>query len=240
MPPWFEREQPTPFDHSQIAGRRDLNGDELALKYHQQWVEGKKYPIIHFPSGAEREITIGRGEPALPHIHIFGNLELPYQTTRDEAFDLVIPVAQEQGFILSKEHERGLRIFNPQSRRSYALTFDNDARRIQNVELFPEYAMELMPGEIRAVLPPIRSQEPKELEAVAPIKYFTPDANWTWYATEFDGDELMFGLVSGFEVELGYFSLSELESVRGGLGLPVERDLYFQPRALRELQDFEN
>ena len=31
--------------------------------------------------------------------------------------------------------------------------------------------------------------------------------------------------VDGFEKELGYFSLRELESARGPLGLPIERDL---------------
>jgi hypothetical protein len=30
------------------------------------------------------------------------------------------------------------------------------------------------------------------------------------------------------ESELGYFSLSELESVRGPFGLPIERDVYFR------------
>lgn len=38
---------------------------------------------------------------------------------------------------------------------------------------------------------------------------------------------LFFGYVIGLEAELGYFSLSELEQIRGALGLPVERDLYF-------------
>ena len=239
MPPWFEREQPTPFDQSQIQGRRDLHGDELALKYHQQWVEGKKYPIVHFPSGTERELTIGRGEQVVPHIYIFGNLELPYQSTRDEAFNLIVPLAHQQGYILSKKEEWGLRIANPQTSRSYVLTYDNEARRIQNVELFPQFAMELMPAEIRAVLPPIRTQESKALEAIAPVKFFTPDANWTWYATEFDGDDYLFGLVSGYEVEFGYFSLSELEAVRGGLNLPIERDIYYEPKTLREIEDYE-
>jgi len=41
--------------------------------------------------------------------------------------------------------------------------------------------------------------------------------------------------VSGLEVELGYFSLSELESVKGPLGLPIERDLFFEPQTLIEL-----
>ena len=31
------------------------------------------------------------------------------------------------------------------------------------------------------------------------------------------------------EEEWGYFVLSELESVRGPLGLEIERDLYFEP-----------
>jgi hypothetical protein len=239
MPPWFERDQPTPFDRFDIAGRRDLDGDELALKYRQAWVEGKKYPLIHFPSDVERELTTGRGAGTEPHIHIFGRLELPYHTTRDEALALVVPVAKEHGYILSKEHERRLRIANPQTGRSYLLTFDNEARHISNVELFPQFAMELVSGEVRAVLPPLYSQEQKELEAIAPVKFFTPDSSWSWYATEFDGDDLFFGLVSGYEVELGYFVLSELESVRGGLGLPIERDVYYHPQTLKDIQAYE-
>ncbi|GAH87664.1 unnamed protein product [marine sediment metagenome] len=55
-------------------------------------------------------------------------------------------------------------------------------------------------------------------------KFFTPDGSWTWYAVEFDGEDLFFGLVDGFEKEWGYFSLKELQSIRGKLGLPIERD----------------
>jgi len=44
-----------------------------------------------------------------------------------------------------------------------------------------------------------------------------------------DGDWLFYGLVDGFEKEWGYFSLKELESVRGPLGLGIERDIYFKP-----------
>jgi hypothetical protein len=46
---------------------------------------------------------------------------------------------------------------------------------------------------------------------------------------------LFFGLAVGFEPELGYFRLSELTSIRGKLGLPVERDKFFKPTALGEL-----
>lgn len=67
-------------------------------------------------------------------------------------------------------------------------------------------------------------------------KFFTPDANWTWYAIEFDGKDLFFGFVFGFEPELGYFTLSELMEVRGALRLPVERDRWFTPKRLSEVK----
>ena len=53
----------------------------------------------------------------------------------------------------------------------------------------------------------------------------------------FDGDNLMFGLVVGHEIELGYVSLAELKSVKGPMGLLIERDLYYEPKTLRELKE---
>ena len=75
--------------------------------------------------------------------------------------------------------------------------------------------MELLPGEVRAVLPPLYSQEEKGMEAIAPVKFFTPASDWTWYATEYDGEDLCFGLVSGYEVELGYFAIPSWKACVG-------------------------
>lgn len=62
------------------------------------------------------------------------------------------------------------------------------------------------------------------------VKFFTPWSNWTWYVFEAErlegGDWRFFGLVQGHETELGYFHLSELEGLRGPVGLRVERDMY--------------
>lgn len=96
--------------------------------------------------------------------------------------------------------------------------------------------MQLLTKEIRKQLPPLYSQEAKGEQAIAQVKFFTPDSNWTWYATEFDGQDTFFGLVKGFETELGYFSLSELQASTGPLGLHVERDLYWKPRTIAECQ----
>jgi len=47
---------------------------------------------------------------------------------------------------------------------------------------------------------------------------------------------LFFGYVLGRYPELGYFTLSELTKAGGVLGLPVERDRYFQPCRLSEIK----
>lgn len=63
------------------------------------------------------------------------------------------------------------------------------------------------------------------------VKLFTPDGAATWLLTELDPDhpDIAFGLCDlGLGCpELGTVSLAEIASVRGALGLPVERDLFF-------------
>lgn len=69
-------------------------------------------------------------------------------------------------------------------------------------------------------------------DPIVVAKFFNPAGAGTWLATEFDPEERMFfGYVSIFGDhcdEWGYFSLDELESVKGPLGLGIERDLYFE------------
>ncbi|MGI8423145.1 MAG: DUF2958 domain-containing protein [Chloroflexota bacterium] len=90
----------------------------------------------------------------------------------------------------------------------------------------------LLPADVRATLPPLYGQE-GAADPIVYAKFFTPDSSWRWYATEFDPTEgRFFGLVDGFERELGYFLLEDLETTRGGLGLPIERDVWFTPRPL--------
>ena len=95
--------------------------------------------------------------------------------------------------------------------------------------------MMLLTKELREKLPPMYSQE-REVDPTVVVKFFTPWANWTWYATEFDGDDTFFGLVDGHEEELGYFNLTELLGIRGPFGLRIERDLHWSPRPLSEVR----
>ena len=95
--------------------------------------------------------------------------------------------------------------------------------------------MELLTKEIREAFKKIGSQDGKGEEAICVVKFFDPTGSWTWYATEFDGKDTFFGLVDGFELEWGPFSLSELKSVKGPLGLGIERDRYFGMPKLKDV-----
>jgi hypothetical protein len=74
-------------------------------------------------------------------------------------------------------------------------------------------------------------------------KFFCPWGSATWFATDYDAkDNVCFGFVQlggSFEdcAELGYFSIEELESLRGPMGLKIERDLYWKERTLKEVMD---
>ena len=83
--------------------------------------------------------------------------------------------------------------------------------------------MQLLTKAIRRKLPPLRATS-QQKDPMVICKFFFPDFHWTWYAIEFDGEDTFFGFVDGDFPELGYFSLSELKSNRGRLGLPIERD----------------
>jgi len=95
--------------------------------------------------------------------------------------------------------------------------------------------MNIIPDEILLDLPAIGSTDGQGADAIVLVKLFTPWSSWTWYLTEASkkgGDVLMFGLVDGHERELGYVSLNEITSIRGPMGLAIERDLFWSPKKL--------
>ena len=72
-----------------------------------------------------------------------------------------------------------------------------------------------------------------QTDPIARVKLFNPTGSWTWYVVEYDPETRHArGLVDGFEREVGSFSMAELVEFRGNMGLPIERDLYWQPRPL--------
>jgi len=62
------------------------------------------------------------------------------------------------------------------------------------------------------------------------VKLFDPCTGWRWYVQDWDGQDICFGWVEGFEKEWGSFSLSELGNIRGHLGIGIEIDTHYMPK----------
>jgi hypothetical protein len=89
--------------------------------------------------------------------------------------------------------------------------------------------MELLPDALRVQIPALYAQD-ESPDPIAHLKYISLLTGWIWYVTEFDGKDVFFGLVQGFEEELGYFSLTELTANN------VQRDRHFQPTPISQLR----
>ena len=107
------------------------------------------------------------------------------------------------------------------------------------VQIVPFYPVSLTtPGGGSAAVAPAQASYPSNSLITLSA---TPDAGWTWYVTEGVADDAhddyeFFGYVIGLYKEWGYFTLHELKTVRGALGLPVERDLSFEPTPMSKLK----
>lgn len=101
--------------------------------------------------------------------------------------------------------------------------------------------MELLPKEIEETLPPLYATENIAIKnKIVKVKFFSPDTNWTWYGVEFDKlNRIFFGYVCGIAKEWGYFSLDELEEVKGPLGLHIERDLHFKEQPFGKIYELQ-
>lgn len=64
-------------------------------------------------------------------------------------------------------------------------------------------------------------KNPADIPVIA--KIFNPRGSGTWYLTEYDGEDIFFGLCCIHEAELGYVSYNDLIDIGY-----LERDLYWK------------
>lgn len=102
--------------------------------------------------------------------------------------------------------------------------------------------MKLLTKEIQRRLPKMYSSEELPIgEHVAVCKFFNPCGAYTFYVIEGEQEEdgwRLFGFATGVDFpEFGYVMLSELQEYKGPLGLGIERDIYFNPKPLKDIPD---
>ena len=109
---------------------------------------------------------------------------------------------------------------------------------INNITDINKNKHSLMTAELRSKLPELYATE-NDKDPVIWAHFTAPASGWDWYVTEFDGQDRLFGYVVGFEAELGYFSLSELESVTNGCGdtsPAIKLDADWKPLPISEIR----
>ena len=80
--------------------------------------------------------------------------------------------------------------------------------------------------------------EGTDMEQMVVAKYFDPMGNWKWFLMNMHKDEdYCWGIVEGNEVEMGSFSMRELEGIKRPFGLGIERDLHFKPTRAKDVWD---
>jgi hypothetical protein len=85
--------------------------------------------------------------------------------------------------------------------------------------------------------PALYANDVQGMNALATVKFFDPCGSWTWYASEWDGKTEIFGLVNGFESELGYVDLEDLANQPGAMGIGIEIDMHWLPKALQACRE---
>ena len=95
-----------------------------------------------------------------------------------------------------------------------------------------EEMQQLMTREIAKTAPRLYGQDGAEDPTVY-AHYFSCVNGWDWWLLEFDGTDEAFGLVEGYDDELGYFSIKEMAELNRQMGFAaVERDEHFSPKPL--------
>lgn len=94
-----------------------------------------------------------------------------------------------------------------------------------------------LPPEIKEMLIEEYNRSDDERTGIALVKYFNPDGGETWWFSEYDEEgDRFFGLCKLHEASLGYASNKEMRGIRSNqLKIPLERDLWFQPTHLSEV-----
>ena len=78
--------------------------------------------------------------------------------------------------------------------------------------------------------------EGSDMEQMVVAKFFNPIGNGTWYLMNLaDDEDYAWGIVDMFAVEMGSFSMKELQSLELPLNMGIERDKYFEPVKASEL-----
>jgi hypothetical protein len=161
--------------------------------------------------------------------------EMRHDRGQDRRQDKGQDKGQGRGHVVRQGDDRGYQPLRTLQRlhESHAQNWSlQPARRQDDPQDDP---CDLLPAWLRAQLPRLYATGHRS-DPLVICRYVIADIEWSWYALEFDGNNLFFGIVDTFCRELRYFALRELRATRGPSGMTIQRDVGFAPTRLSYLR----
>lgn len=93
---------------------------------------------------------------------------------------------------------------------------------------------EALADEVRE-LPNLEAQYSKGGHVIAHARIFNPKSGTVWYAAEFDGEDVFFGIIEERVKRLGYFTRSAIENECTSNGGRVQRDRDWKPTEIEKI-----
>jgi hypothetical protein len=77
----------------------------------------------------------------------------------------------------------------------------------------------------------------KDMKQTVVAKYFDPTGSWSWYLMNMEDEsgDYAWGIVKGYELEIGSFSIAEMMEIQLPFGLGIERDINWVPKPAHEV-----
>lgn len=143
--PWYSKEQPTPFDATPLVGVYFIDGDQLARQLGHWEAQGKKCPMIAFPSSEILSVAWDE-ETNAPYAHLFIHgfedgeippvaVDAPLMATRDAAAADIGNRLGDTWFTLFRVGDERLLVHADKTEAVFLLTYDNQAGRLVDVEV---------------------------------------------------------------------------------------------------------
>lgn len=210
-------------------------------------VEGGEIPINSLLADVSRNIYTTRdrgtdlyGKPAWVMRHDGGTDGIAADL-RNELSKQIGQSAFDASFFHGKEpNSKNIFIFpeaGPAAVETEELAIENKAQEADN-------AYELIPDRLKGKIPRLYATDDGNPigDKTAHLRFFFPMGAYTSYVLEHDpgtGDLFTLTTMDGRDWELGYASLEEIQSIQIR-GLKVERDLYFKPAPLKNIQELKD
>ncbi len=127
---WCSKETYSPFDREPIHGLVFIDGDLVSRADLTDWTIGMKASAIAFPSGLICEIDCS----SVPVIHLSGDLQIPFYSTRDEAYTTVLENT-DGGCSVFRVGETDLELWHHETETVWFVVYDSNAQKVADIAM---------------------------------------------------------------------------------------------------------